>query len=345
MKRLAVLFALLLLGAEDASKTKQACTPQAAVPATIGQIAADWQSWIGKCVTIEGIEWGFSLLTDREALIEEGGLYGENAKLSMALYPDGTPTQKSPRWVRVTGEVGSCALANAEASAEMDANPGTIIMVSGYCHTSLQTYLSRTAIKLLDRPTPLRLTEADVPPDLRIIVPAPADLPGLAQHRAAAAAQFQAIERGDRKAFASWSDPELRFSPAPQADEEEWLTKRRVEASRSFSDVRKAFPFTRRTAPQSRSFVWSAELADWLDTQDKPETYYTCWCRTADCTGKWPVVPGDIDNLPARPYYCIETGNYVVPDHGTVIQAKVPMRSGGFAEPVWPRIRRTDQRP
>jgi hypothetical protein len=71
--------------------------------------------------------------------------------------------------------------------------------------------------------------------------------------------------------------------------------------------------------------------------RDEISHYLVCWCRTADCEGRWPVLSRDADNNPARPYLCAETNDYVIFRGPNTIQARITEQSEGFAEPAWPR--------
>jgi hypothetical protein len=45
-------------------------------------------------------------------------------------------------------------------------------------------------------------------------------------------------------------------------------------------------------------------LASLLGWEARPATI--CFCRTADCSDRWPIAFNDADNDPWRPYACIQ---------------------------------------
>lgn len=339
MKRLLALLALFLSTAGEAPKSPEICAAQQ-TEVTPEQIAADPDAWMGHCVSMVGIEWGVKLLSNREAMLDPGSLWGNDAQHSIVLYPVRANRPKNPQWIRVTGRIGSCAAAQDVIRAYQADHPDQIVMVSGYCHVSLENYISRDRIEVLDRPTPIRLTEADVRAEERRLVAVPGDLPGLADHAAAAEALLRALQRGDRERFRLLSDPELRVDKSSDERREDWYRQHQADADVTYSKARATFPFKGSKPGRPLALIAAESLTDLTASGNRPTSYKFCWCRTADCSGKWPVLPDDADNLPSRPYYCIATSDYVLYGKGTEIEATVPAASGGFAEPDWAAPRR-----
>lgn len=342
MKRLAALLALGLLGAADAPKKAPACELETARPATIEQIADGYESFAGDCVKLTGIAWGAYLFSGREALLESVGGYGEGARHSIVLLPDRREDLlKAPQWAQVVGRVGSCSAQNAAVSDYQNQHPDQIVMVAGYCHTSLETYLDNFRIELLDRPVPLRLTESEVSAENRLIVEAPENAPNLASYRDAAFKFITALRRNDKITFRNLAAPDLALEKTDPERGEAWYKRRAGEMDARFAQSRAALPkLSRASLRAPKTFVRSDELAEWRKDKVVPGHYITCWCRSADCQGKWPVAPQDADNMPQRPYYCVATNDFEVFRKGSRLQAQSPLNQSGFAEPDWTAAKR-----
>ena len=54
-----------------------------------------------------------------------------------------------------------------------------------------------------------------------------------------------------------------------------------------------------------------------------------CFCRTKDCSAKWPVASRDADNQISRPYACI----HVTPTGEGGYEADASVDSDGLPEP------------
>lgn len=345
-----VLLAAVLLaltgwqGSAWAADSAKNCSPRTAVATTIVAIQADYPAWSGRCVSLQGVDAGEKLFADRKFLLEEPGLYSENALHSIVLYAmRKSASGHPPRWVEVTGVVGSCADHYAAVAAMQAEYPDEIIMVSGYCHTSMATYVKPVAISRLSSRRVVRLTEAEVPVERRALVVVPPGFPGAADHAAAARALAAAMATGDRAAYLRLTRPDVQHElDRQEAEVPDWVGRKRREASAEFvrkaelrRDFAVAYPFDE---GQERLFAFRRDmLAVDAELEQSLPTMISCWCRTRDCTGRWPVAAFDADNDPARPYLCVETHDYSLgPWDGRTIQADVPFRRKGFAEPAWP---------
>jgi hypothetical protein len=263
------------------------------------------------------------LYADRQTLTDDNPLFGEGARRSIIMLPD----RKAPRLPRnrpmmvdVIGRVGSCQAAH-DIVAEMSANhPDQIIMVSGYCHTSLATYITPSAMRLIDRIRLVRLTEAEVPADRRGIVEAPAHWAKLPAIQSAAHTLFAALAAHDEAAFLRLTEPD---GIAPQQGKDARRNFARLIAPGSaFANVPVA------NHPE-RIFVDRLDAAE-----NDPSQAIVCRCRTSDCVGRWPVLIRDADNLPDRPYVCVQANDYLLgPGLGAVTQVTAEQALDGFAEP------------
>jgi hypothetical protein len=241
-------------------------------------------------------------------------------------------------WVEVLGRLGSCADANDSVRQWNDEHPGDgIMMVSGYCHTSLANYIDPVSIGPLHGEPVFRLTEAEVPAERRQLVDAPPSLAGRAANEAVARALAAAIASADEAAFLRYVHPETQYEldQLHGARPARWL---REDLATAHAEFLAAIRSSLRTlgaleGRQERILVAPSALAD----LGEDPGYMICWCRERDCTGRWPVDPRDADNDPSRPYACVKTSRYLVADEGEKLRATADFPSGGFAEPAWPR--------
>ncbi|MEN2791214.1 hypothetical protein ABC974_16385 [Sphingomonas oligophenolica] len=341
--RLLILLLACLVAAPSAASAKEAntwdkrCTFASATATTIKAITLDYHRWTGRCVRLSGILAGRHLLDGRKAVLEPESPWDEKTKHRLLLYAqpwrDIAPLPKGrPITIEVIGKIGSCADANA-AVEQMSRDSGDIVMVGGYCHTSLETYVTPDIVRVLSRAPIARLTEAEVPAERRKLVEARPISGGRDAHVAAARAFAAAIEAHDEPTYRRLRHPDVaddiaKFAGASPPD---WLRENIRDAHRDFA--RQALPrFALTTgAREERVFV---ERADADDNGDSPDRYVVCWCTGPNCTGRWPVIPADADNDPVRPYFCATTGAYELgAGRGTVIEVEAARRIDGFAEP------------
>lgn len=221
--------------------------------------------------------------------------------------------------------------------------PDQIVMVSGYCHTSLATYVRPTTIRRLSSAPIARLTETEVWVDRRRLGEASSDLPGVADRAAKARALAVVMATGDSAGYIRLTRPEVQDALDGESAEKpvpDWVRRELKAVQSEFARstrLRRSFAAMDPLGPaRERIFVDRADLAAARTNGDAVSKFLTCWCRTKDCTGRWPAAAFDADNDPARPYLCAETGNYTLFRKGEVIQATVASRRDGFAEPDWP---------
>jgi hypothetical protein len=140
---------LLLLGAfspEDGDP--MACTRRVAVRTSVAVVRADPAAWEGRCVTMTGIVRGRRLYRDRAALAEsEQGTWQEDDRRSILLYRGRTLSARRPIAMEVTGKLDSCLREHEAVAALARSEPDSFVMVGGFCHTSLEPYLSPTAFR------------------------------------------------------------------------------------------------------------------------------------------------------------------------------------------------------
>jgi hypothetical protein len=312
-----------------------ACSPRTAEPATIEAIQARFEVYDGRCVRLRGLLAAGTLYVDREATLDPIALWGEGATRSIVVFPSRRAKPKAAAWVEIVGKLGSCADANAWVR-QLAIDEGTIAMVGGYCHTSEANYVDPLSIRRIDARPVVRLTEAEVRPERRLLVEAPLSLAGRGEHRAAARALAAAIPSADEAAFLRAAHPETRheLDKLSGGKPPRWLREDIATAHAEFEAAIRNSPLRRLGSlegRQERILVGRDAL-----TYNEPR-YLVCWCRERDCTGRWPIAAGDADNDPSRPYACVSTAVFALGDGGQAVSVKAKLAGSGFAEPAWPR--------
>jgi len=342
---LALIAAWIVLpsNAGAASGKSDSCVSTKAKLTTIEAVRGDYKAWRGHCVALRGIAVGARLYSDRLSTLEPRQSFGEQRRHSIVIY-NHRPLHfdRKPRMVEVVGIVGSCADQNDAVRSMQADNPNDIIMVSGFCHTSLETFVQPVSVSILSSKMIPRLVEAEVPEDQRELIPAPVALPGLAGQLAAARALVAALAMGDETAFRRLSRPELqaeidRIGTTPLPD---WLRRGITETHHRFAGyttLRRRFEtLYHRGMQHERVLVERLDLKASVQSADEASAVVVCWCTTKNCAGRWPISAFDADNLAGRPYLCVSTNKYVLGPRGNAIQADVTAEAEGFAEPSWP---------
>jgi hypothetical protein len=325
----------------EASGSKLNCTPARAVPSTIEAVQTDYKAWSGRCVSLSGILIRNHLYADRQAVLEPRAGWGKDVRHTIVLYDRNRIwSRRKPATVKVIGIIGSCADQNAAIEQMQLDNPNEIIMVSGYCHTSLETYIETASLRIISYDPIPRLVEAEVPVEGRELVEAPLDHPGRVEHVAAARAMVEALVTGNEETFRRLSRPEVQhdidgLDGKPMPD---WLKRNMHETHARFSDMKAlrrrfaaVYPFGSR---QERIFINRDDLQ--AVGNESYSQLIACWCTAVDCSGRWPIMTLDADNNSKRPYLCLQANDYVIfRQKDPAIQVEVASEQNGFAEPNW----------
>jgi hypothetical protein len=203
-------------GKEDGGP--RTCSADAAEPARIEQVQADFAAWEGRCVRMRGIAFSGRLFASREAILDKRD-YGDPApRRSIAFYL-GEARLPEPGWVEIAGRLGSCETAHQAAEAAMAAEPGSITWASGFCHSSVENYLRIGSAVRLAGKTALRFTETELAERKRPLIQVPAAFPGRNAHVEAARALAGAVAAGDEAAYLRLRDPALMHDIANSGGE------------------------------------------------------------------------------------------------------------------------------
>lgn len=333
---------LTLAGCATPSETdndaQESCRPSTAINTQIETIQADIDAWIGRCVRVRGMLLGRVLYNRREAILDPVSMFREDAPTSVVILSHrDLSLPETAAWVEIVGRVGSCVIAYEQARVEMADNPDFIVWVAGYCHTSLANFVRATDISLLPVDRPVRLTEAETPMDRRQLVTVDAALLPVG-HLDAAHALVEALIDQDEKTFFQLVYPgrALHMDDRSMEDLDDLYDHRRtLNDPRLLQIFQPLHPLAER---QRRIFV-TRDQANYAVTHgdDHLSSFLICWCRTADCRGRWPVTVLDADNDPSRPYACISTYDYLIgPGEGMTFGASVDIHTDSMAEPDWP---------
>jgi hypothetical protein len=337
---IAALIALagILPGAAFAREHRVACTQATATATTIEVIQADYKPWMGRCVRLNGIMFQSHLFADRMALIEPASLFGAKRKHALFIYGRNWASPRPrPSMIELIGTVGSCAAQNNLIAAIQADNPGDILMLSGFCHTSLETFVAPVAITITSDKPILRLSEAEVPAGDRPLIEVPAGVTISERHVAAAAQLATALATDDEPAARRLMNPEVEqyLAEEDRTNPPGWLREDLREAHAAYV---KAKPLRRTFAAMTPVDARQRHIL--IDRDDLPDPSHSgaltrlivCWCTGTDCTGRWPISETDIDTAPDRPYRCVTTDNYLVRPGHSEIEATIATTPPGFAE-------------
>lgn len=269
---LGCLVVLGLAGSADAQQPapRNVCAPANAQKATVEAIASDPAAWMGKCVTVHGIYAGERIYKDVDAA------YG----VSNAVIGGYADARTEGFWSgEFTGRVSDCARAENDLQTGLLRSPGVSL------------HERTLGCMAPEGPFLVFMSQHDVTPAKVVrrmpgakggdLVAAQKDWPHLAAVEKLAADFIAALRAEDRTQLA-------RF--AQNAYEVEQLLGGRATA---IDDLKK--PVDR---PMQVFVHRPSESADTTGAE-------VCYCRTKDCTKRWPIARRDADNQTSRPYACI----------------------------------------
>lgn len=316
--------------AASAAWPTRPCTARAADPATVVEITSRPDRYFGRCVTVTGAYAGITMFNDREG-IYRAHRFASDGNISAADrgHQLGIDRQqlrdlglRHPLRTTVTGRVDICERRHARLEQQArDRGELPLIMLAGYCHYYGGPTIVVDAFQITEGSYE-RLTGEAARRDYGNLVPMPSDWPQRAAVEALTADFLAALRAGDRATLAALHDTRPDTSNEHDRSLLYWL----LEMPQS------PFAFLRRAAPSQTVFLLNGSGGTPL-----PHAGYiaarVCFCRTADCTGRWPIAINDADADPQRPYVCtaIEPRDWTPRRAG--FNTPVP-RSGFLAEPA-----------
>jgi hypothetical protein len=260
--------------------------------------------WLGRCVRISGYVAG------RYFFADVGGAYARFAEDRDDRRNDGwlglyfidrhvvsRPMQRGT----VVGVVHDCG--RDYAAEEARAGPNTLVMSTGYCHYQsglvlLPATFSSSGSARFER----KVSEAARRRFGNLEPERPGNRPPPAVVRLADRF-LSGVRRGDGAGLATfvlpWSDEVPPETPAAQA------AFRKRLAGEPGSPLR---PIRLAGSNPQRVYFRERQSPSW----NLPPTWHICFCRTGDCTGRWPIHSIDATAGPSRPYICVRAFNSTI---------------------------------
>ncbi|HTU12617.1 MAG TPA: hypothetical protein VMG08_17130 [Allosphingosinicella sp.] len=279
----------------------ESCTARQAARATVVEITSRPDHYYGRCVTVTGAYAGISMYSD-----------GEGIYRASRFGPDGNPTAadrehrigidrqqlrnlglRHPLRTTVTGRVDICARRQTRLEQQArDRGQVPLIMLAGYCHYHGGPTIVVDSFQITER-TYERLSGEPARVAFGNLAPMPADWPQRAAVESLTADFLAALRAGDRAALAALHDER-----ADSGNEHD----RRMFYGLLEGEQSPFAPF-RRAAPSQIAYFVGASAGAPLPS-DGAIAARVCFCRTVDCTNRWPISHSDADADPGRPYVC-----------------------------------------
>jgi hypothetical protein len=250
-------------------------------------LASNPTRYLGECLRVSGLLIGRTLFTDVDGYYlrgtyESDSFHPGEDRFHIGLYASDALAEKFQ-----TAQAFRAMVIGVAGSCEQLSGPN-VMMLMGTCHYAGGAILAVAAASLTPVPL-LRLTGESARIRVGNMQVAPSDWPERAAVTAFANRWLHDIESGDAADYGV-------VSGADQFSDTSDLV---------FRDVPSAFESFRGKSiqPQSEIFL----------THDNPPYYpdelrrvaITCFCRAADCSGRWPISTMDTANAPQRPYVCM----------------------------------------
>lgn len=304
------LFAAAVLTAQSPTS----CSPATSLRTTVAEIGEHLDRFLDKCVTVAGPFTGIAIFGSVEdmyltARYGPDGNYNRSALKRGRLGLDSPESELRslklegiPR-IEVTGTVDSCERRAAKArarqkeeNARKSGSEITIFMLTGYCHYYGGAVLNGVSWAFDPSTRYRRFVGERAREKFGNLVQMDEDWPFARDLRAASTEFFNALRAGDRAELIKLHDfnnSRMEFSG------------RVIEALLDRSNS----PFVQiraNPAPQTRIFLDRYEVEQMeLGKPPKFAVGVACFCRSKDCTHRWPISYGDTDNSDTRPYACV----------------------------------------
>jgi hypothetical protein len=314
------------------------CPARAIATATIEAVQEAPEQYRGTCVRLRGILAGGRLYVDRQATLQIRDHTADDRRPKRSIVVMKRGRLAPAALAEVSGRVVDCGQQNDFIAAEQ-AKTSDLLMLGGYCHTSMETYLDRPSVRLLLKAPVARLVEAEVPVERRLLVAAPADVPGSDKAAATGRALLTVIATRDEAGFRRLHNPLAQdiidTDGADSARTNDWVKEAHkdfIASGRLQSVITTILKSPQR---QMRIFIEPDSLADFRKDGADPDRLVSCWCTANDCSGRWPIAPEQVDNAPGRPYFCVFVSSYLLgPSERTVPYVELPRPTTGLAEPL-----------
>lgn len=303
----------------------QDCSASNAVEATVRQIASNPMEYIARCVNVLGVMRGVDLFEDVDGVYLEPAdtLDPSSDGAQIGLDNLGKRYSEDYQHVAIIGRVQDCE--EARACAQASAGPDSIVMVAGYCHMANGAYIWIEELRRRKGRPFERQMGSVARPGYGDLIPAPPDWIHRAKIASLANEFLEVVQAEDaerllalhyRNVGLDWEDEEAELV--------RFILKDRSSPFREFRN--------RLERPQTEIFVRRESLD--LEGERGSSNYQAtvCFCREADCSGRWPIATFDADNLRTRPYVCTTIDPYFI-GRTTVPHFTTALGKVGLAEP------------
>ncbi|WP_108789099.1 hypothetical protein [Erythrobacter sp. Alg231-14] len=249
-----------------------------------------------------------------------------------------------------------------EMKRERDTGQIVITFIGGTCHYHSEAYLDPVSITFLSFERLTRFTAAEIEPDQSDLIQfSDEELPE-GVNLEFAELMVRAIADGDQAAFLIAANEASRPDKFVVSDDLQIQARviqeigegdARLEVGEQSSSLRGFYremwlravdaKFSARKvrgvdAPERRLYFLRStiEYEALYPGENHPREVIVCWCKSEDCSDKWPVLARDADALNSRPYFCLSVDQYKVSGKETLsTSVELPSTEYGFAEPDW----------
>jgi hypothetical protein len=296
------------------------CTAANSTTTTIEAITAQPKLWLDRCVKISGIAGGLVLHSDLDSMYrsarynKEGRRSPDHFERRIGLDSQELRTHplltREARRIEVIGRVDSC-----ERRTERIVAAGGIPFLGGYCHYEGGPTVVATSYRIVSRQYERLVGEAQRRRVGNLVEPPPDwewrdELEGMARNFAAA------VRARDRPRLASL------LSYGQSLEEERIVSILREPAYR---ELRDGVPGEIR--------LFTTAVGGRFRPGDSGHVFaHLCYCRTLDCSGRWPITSRDADAGRDRPYVCVAVSGRIAPPPNLSLYADA--EGGWLAEPA-----------
>jgi hypothetical protein len=308
------------------AKPAPACTAATAVAARLEEIAAAPDQWFDRCVRLDGYAEGGAFYSGVEGFYRRGA--GDAADRPnegwVGLYLAGDKGWRRPlRRATVVGRVDACGRIYERSTAA--AEPGSIIMLLGYCHYEGGLVLMEAGAETIG---PARLVRA-MGDEARIgfgdLEPAGPERPLPGDVAALVNRYLVAFQAADREALGKLVTPYDALEPENDAG------RRKLE-SLLLGEKGPFAPLKAR--PMLEPVYFQARVERELAEEGEEGDWFACLCKTADCTRVWPIAAVDATAREGRPYVCLRVFRAV--DGSGSLEIGLEQAWLGLPEPAGP---------
>jgi hypothetical protein len=261
------------------------CSARLAHPVRLESLASNPTRYLGRCLRISGLLIGRTLFTDVDGYYlrgayESDSFHSGEDRFHIGLYMDDPLAEKIQ-----TAQAFQTTVIGVAGSCEQLWGPN-VMMLIGTCHYAGGAILAAASLT----PVPLlRLTGESARIRVGNMHVAPADWPERATVTAFANRWLHDIESGDAADYGIVNGSDQYPDTADLV----------------FHDIPSPFETFRGTSIQPQLEIFLTHDQPPHHPDELHRVTISCFCRIADCTGRWPISTMDAANAPQRPYVCM----------------------------------------